>query len=194
MSYFYSKSNQKKLWEIADSSIERSFSHHIYQLPIEWQNESFLFENRGTFVTLTIGSHLRGCIGSILPKRMLWKDVSENAIHAAFHDPRFTPLTREEFSVLDLEVSVLTVPEQISPESRQDLYHMIKPGVDGVVLQHGSAKATFLPQVWEELPNPEDFFRHLCIKAGVSKNIFLTQFSEFTFLTYQVEIIKKSNP
>lgn len=186
----YTPSEKRRIWDIAFSSISLFFNNQSI-LPPKNQQDSYLLEKRGTFVTLTIHSKLRGCIGSLLPQKALWKDVSENAIHAAFHDPRFPPLSIEELSILDLEISILTIPNQINPNSPLDLFNLVKPGKDGVILQSGYNKATFLPQVWEDIPDPKKFFQQLCLKAGLNQPFFLDCFSELTFYTYQVEIVKK---
>ena len=132
----------------------------------------WLEEKRATFVTLKMknkprGSNLRGCIGSILPYRPLIDDVVANAKAAAFEDPRFPPLTPQEFNEVEIEVSVLTIPEKVEYEDVDDLRTKIRPMVDGVILQLANHQATFLPAVWEELPSFDLFFAHLCMKAGL---------------------------
>ncbi len=127
-----------------------------------------LAEQRATFVTLTIGGRLRGCIGSILPQRALIDDVIENARSAAFKDPRFPPLTPQELPEVDIEVSLLTLPQPVPYEDEADLRRKIRPGVDGVIIRFDGRQATFLPSVWEQLPSFDKFFEHLCLKAGLS--------------------------
>jgi AmmeMemoRadiSam system protein A len=191
----YTRIQKNRIWQIAHSSITLFFSHQKFVLPTEWKEDTAFFEKRGTFVTLTRNNSLRGCIGSILPTKPLWIDIAENAIHAAFHDPRFEPLEEYELADLSIEVSVLTVPIQVNYSSFQNLEQNIRPLLDGVIIEYGYAKATFLPQVWEELPNPRDFFKHLCLKAGLPGNFFQTRFTDLTIYTYQADIIKqeKSN-
>ena len=126
-----------------------------------------LAEQRATFVTLTIGGRLRGCIGSILPRRALIDDVIENARAAAFKDPRFPPLSPEEFPRVAIEVSLLTLPQPLPYEDVADLRRKIRPGVDGVIIRFDGRQATFLPSVWEQLPDFDKFFEHLCLKAGL---------------------------
>jgi hypothetical protein len=132
----------------------------------------FLAEPRATFVTLNLkgkpkGSSLRGCIGSILPYRPLLEDLIENAKSAAFRDPRFPPLSREELDRVEIEVSLLTIPEKVEYDSIEELKQKITPFKDGIVLQLGNHHATFLPAVWEQLPLFDLFFAHLCLKAGL---------------------------
>ena len=129
-----------------------------------------LLEKRATFVTLTIRGALRGCIGMLEACRPLVEDVARNACAAAFGDPRFGPLSREEFEQMDLHISVLSPPEEMVFSSEADLLEQIRPGVDGLILQDAGRRGTFLPCVWEELPNQEIFWMHLKMKAGLPTN------------------------
>lgn len=124
-------------------------------------------EERATFVTLTINGALRGCIGMLEACRPLIEDVAENAKSAAFHDPRFPPLSRKEFEKIDIHISVLSPPEEITFSSEADLLECMRPGIDGLILQEGGRRGTFLPCVWEELPGKEEFLMHLKMKAGL---------------------------
>jgi hypothetical protein len=131
-----------------------------------------LHEPGATFVTLTQGGQLRGCIGSLEAHRPLAQDVRENALAAAFRDPRFSPLAVEEFAFTSVEVSLLTpaVPLDFSDEA--DFMAQLRPGVDGIVFQYGRHRSTFLPQVWESLPEPEQFMQQLKRKAGLPPNFW----------------------
>jgi AmmeMemoRadiSam system protein A len=120
----------------------------------------------GTFVTLKIGGQLRGCIGSLVGREPLTEGVRSNAINAAFHDPRFRRLTNKELDRVSIEVSVLTAPQPLEYSGPDDLIAKLRPGIDGVTLRRGAAGSTFLPQVWEQLPDPGSFLSHLCQKAG----------------------------
>lgn len=131
---------------------------------------SLLKEKRGCFVTLHKRGSLRGCIGTIEPTTALLSSVEENAINAAFRDPRFSPLERDEINAIDIEISVLTVPREIKFSDSEDLKKQIMPGVHGVILSQGYRRSTFLPQVWEQLPQKEDFLGHLCLKGGLSRS------------------------
>jgi len=122
---------------------------------------------KATFVTLTLDHQLRGCIGSLIAHRSLLDDLIYNAKAAAFDDPRFYPLTPEEFLHVTIEVSLLSEPTRVEYHDSKDLKSKITVGEDGVILQKGTRKATFLPQVWEQLPSFELFFSHLCQKAGL---------------------------
>jgi len=136
------------------------------------------------FVTINERSSLRGCIGSLVAHRPLIDDIIENAKAAAFGDPRFAPLRPEEFDAITIEISLLSEPKPLEYSDIEDLRRKIRPGIDGVVLKLDGRQATFLPQVWEDLPDFDQFFAHLCMKAGLPANC-LAYHPEI--LTYQVE-------
>lgn len=129
-----------------------------------------LSEKRGCFVTLHINGALRGCIGSIEPVKPLVEGIEENALNAAFRDPRFPPLKPSELSKVHIEVSVLTRPEPLAFSDPEDLKAKLKPGIHGVILSKGWRQSTFLPQVWDQLPDADVFLTHLCQKAGLDAN------------------------
>ncbi|MBV1786561.1 AmmeMemoRadiSam system protein A [Marinobacterium sp. D7] len=120
------------------------------------------------FVTLTSHGRLRGCIGTLEPVRSLGRDLIENARNAAFSDPRFSPLERNELGDIELEVSVLTPALQINVDTEAELLAELRPGVDGVIVEEEGCRATFLPTVWEQLPEPQEFIAALRSKAGLS--------------------------
>ncbi|MFC1811855.1 AmmeMemoRadiSam system protein B [Thermodesulfobacteriota bacterium] len=144
---------------------------------------------RGTFVTLHIDGQLRGCIGSLAARESIIDSVKHNAINAAFRDPRFPPLTTEELDTVDFEVSLLSEPQPLEYRDSEDLLRKLRVNVDGVILRKGSNSATYLPQVWEQLPRPEDFLSHLCKKAGLSFNAWKKTHLEV--LTYQVQYFEE---
>ena len=124
------------------------------------------------FVTLTRHGMLRGCIGSLEAHRPLWQDVEANARAAAFDDPRFGPLATEEYAQIDVEVSVLSATTPLAAASEADLHAQLRAGVDGLVLEVGYRRSTFLPQVWDALPSPRDFVDELKRKAGLQKDFW----------------------
>jgi MEMO1 family protein len=130
-------------------------------------DEPWLRLTRASFVTLTQNGNLRGCIGSLEAHRPLGEDVTHNARAAAFSDPRFAPLTRAELAHTRIEVSVLSAPKLLGFAGHADLIGQLRPGEDGLILECGSARGTFLPQVWESLPDPEQFVAQLKLKAGL---------------------------
>jgi AmmeMemoRadiSam system protein A len=121
----------------------------------------------GTFVTLTIDNRLRGCIGSLSANAPIVSGVRDNALNAALHDPRFSPLRKTELDQVIIEVSVLTDPVPLTYTDADELLARLRPGIDGVILKKGFASATFLPQVWDQLRQPQAFLSHLCVKAGL---------------------------
>ena len=144
----------------------------------------------GTFVTLKINGQLRGCIGSLTSTETVLEGVKRNAIQAAFHDPRFAPLSKEELGRTEIEVSILTEPQPLAFRDWQDLIKKLRVHVDGVIIRKGHAGATFLPQVWEQLPRPEEFLAHLCMKAGLPSQAWKN--SELEVLTYQVQYFEEN--
>ncbi len=150
----------------------------------EAERDEVLNQKSGVFVTLYKGGELRGCIGSIAPEKSIVEGVKENAINAAFKDPRFPPLSKDELKDIKIEVSVLSPPRPLEYNSSEDLIKKIRPYKDGVIIQKGWARATFLPQVWEKLPDPEEFLTHLCLKAGLSGDLWLKEPLEV--YTYEV--------
>ncbi len=145
-------------------AIDPAGAHHQKSLLAD----QALQAHSGTFVTLTIDGRLRGCIGSLSATTPIVSSVRDNALNAALHDPRFAPLRRRELALVHIEVSVLSEPVALAYTDADDLLSRLRPGIDGVIVKKGSASATFLPQVWEQLPRPETFLDHLCTKAGLS--------------------------
>ncbi|MDD5204230.1 MAG: AmmeMemoRadiSam system protein A [Desulfobacterales bacterium] len=158
----------RHLLSVARRTIETSLSNQEEE-PSSDQGESPKYkEKRGTFVTLTIEGALRGCIGHIIPQETLIEGVRINAINAAFKDPRFRPLSPKEWKRVKIEVSILTDPVPLRYSDAGDLLRKLTPGKDGVILKKGFHQATFLPQVWEQLPEVEEFLTQLCHKAGLN--------------------------
>jgi len=133
-------------------------------------DEPWLREMRATFVTLMLDGRLRGCVGSLEAQRPLGQDIVSSARSAAFGDRRFSPLTRAEFARLDVEASLLSAPKRILFEDHADLLQQLEPGADGLILECDGRHATFLPQVWEGLPDPEQFLAQLKQKAGLDQS------------------------
>jgi hypothetical protein len=125
-----------------------------------------LAEKKGCFVTLTKRGVLRGCIGHILPREALYQAVIDNTRNAALLDPRFSPVRSDETGEIKIEISVLTQPQPLTFSSPEDLLSKLQPHQDGVVLRIGARSATFLPQVWEQIPDKVQFLEHLSEKAG----------------------------
>ena len=128
-----------------------------------------------SFVTLTRQGELRGCIGSLEAHRPLERDVRENALGAALRDPRFMPLSRGEFDAIRVEVSLLSASEPLEVADEAAALAALRPHVDGVVFEYGHLRSTFLPQVWEQLPDPDQFLAHLKRKAGLPMDFWAEQ-------------------
>jgi len=136
---------------------------------------SWLAEPGASFITLTRQGALRGCIGTLEAHRPLGLDVRENAMAAAFHDPRFMPLTLAEFEDIRVEVSLLSPSEPLVVMNEEEALVSLRPGIDGVVFEYGHYRSTFLPQVWEQLPEPAEFLAHLKRKAGLAADFWADQ-------------------
>ena len=158
--------------DLADSQVSPKFS-----------------EKRGTFVTLTIDGGLRGCIGHIVPQESLLEGIRINAINAAFQDPRFRPLSRKEWERVKIEISILTAPKALTYSDAEDLLDKLRPGIHGVIIKKGFHQATFLPQVWEQLPDKKEFLTHLCMKAGLEMDAWKKEKLEVS--TYQVQAFEE---
>ncbi len=153
---------------IARSSIKEQFGLHF---PVN-VDAGYLHQSAATFVTLKTHGRLRGCIGSLVAHRSLLADVRANAQAAAFRDPRFPALRLEELAALNVEVSVLSALTPLSFQSESDALAQLRPGKDGLVLEFGKHRGTFLPQVWESLPEPADFLGELKRKAGLARDFW----------------------
>jgi AmmeMemoRadiSam system protein A len=145
----------------------------------------WLRSTRASFVTLTHAGALRGCIGALQAAQPLALDVQEHAAAAATQDYRFPPVTPDEVETLTIEVSVLTPPETLAYASPEDLLRRLRPSIDGVILSSGLHRATFLPQVWEHVPDPAQFLSMLCDKARLPHDAW--RGGDLEVATYQVE-------
>lgn len=153
----------KIMLDIARAAI----ASHLGRVAAADESALWLSEPGACFVTLTVKGELRGCIGSLEPYRPLREDLKRNALAAAFGDPRFAPLSEGELAAVRLEVSLLSPVAPLEFLDEADAVAQLRPGVDGVILEYGRNRGTFLPQVWEQLPEPREFFRHLKMKAGL---------------------------
>jgi len=163
-----SDSDRRLLLDLARSSIRYGLTHGRPKPVDPADYPPPLREPRAAFVTLNRNGQLRGCIGHLEASQALARDVADNAYAAAFRDPRFPPLTEAEYGDLEVHISVLSPPEPLPIVSEADLLQQMRPGVDGLILEEGYHRGTFLPAVWESLPAPEQFLAHLKLKAGLS--------------------------
>ncbi len=150
-----------------------------------------LREIGASFVTLTIGGYLRGCIGTLEASQPLIDDVREHTLAAAFNDYRFPPVRPEEVDQINIEISYLTPPIPLDYRDSNDLVNRLHPGIDGVVIRDGIRRATFLPQVWQKISDPEEFLSMLCRKMGVDANSWRTK--KLEILVYKVEEFSDQN-
>jgi AmmeMemoRadiSam system protein A len=187
------KQEGKQLLKHARRSLERALDRsHSKRIPDNNDsslNEAIFQQKYGTFVTLKQGDRLRGCIGTLTPSQPISRSIPDNAINAAFHDPRFKPLTLNELQKVKIEISILTVPKPLVYDDHHDLLTKIRPKIDGVILTSGDASATFLPQVWKQLKRTEDFLSQLCLKAGLPSNAW--QASHPAIAIYQVQYFEE---
>ncbi|MHB1052975.1 MAG: AmmeMemoRadiSam system protein A [Thiobacillus sp.] len=159
------------LLKLARSEIASKLGHEVSRP----EEAGWLLEPGASFVTLTQQGALRGCIGTLEAHRPLGVDVRENAMAAAFLDPRFMPLTLEEFEEIRVEVSLLSASEPMLVVDEEDALISLRPGIDGVVFEYRHYRSTFLPQVWEQLPEPAEFMAHLKRKAGLAADFWADQ-------------------
>ncbi len=145
-----------------------------------------LTARRASFVTLRIGGMLRGCCGSIEVRHTLAEDVWRNAWASAFSDPRFTALTAGEFAQCDIHIAVLSELEPLNVADESELLRILRPGIDGLLLSAQGERATFLPSVWEQLPSPEQFLRHLKLKAGWSVDAWPAELRAWRYTTEEL--------
>ena len=168
----------KVLLPIARAAISRVLNvSHTADESAPW-----LAEHGACFVTLTQYGDLRGCIGSLQAHRSLLSDVKSNAVFAALRDPRFMPLTASELDITTIEISLLSTTREMEVRNEADALSQLRPGLDGIVFEYGHYRSTFLPQVWEQLPQPHQFMKHLKRKAGLpddfwADNVKLSRYS-----------------
>lgn len=182
----YSNEERRILKGVAQNAIQVGLERGV-EISLDLaQYPDALQENRASFVTLKIDNQLRGCIGSLEAYQPLVIDVARNSFNAAFRDPRFMPLRPDEFVLLDIHLSVLSIPVPINFKSEFDVLSQLRVGVDGLILSENGMRGTFLPAVWDELKEPKQFLQHLKMKAGLpadywSDSIEISRYTTETF-------------
>ena len=161
-----SKDDQQSCLQVARQSIKHGLEEARAIQVITSHYSSNLQQTFSSFVTLYKKGELRGCIGALQATQPLINDISEHAYAAAFQDPRFPALENHEYDQLDIKISVLGKSEKMKFINEEDLLQQIRPNIDGLILEHGYNRGTFLPSVWEQLPDKKDFLNHLKVKAG----------------------------
>ncbi len=185
----YSPQQRATLLAVARASIEHGLEHQrALAVEPDTYDDAALAEHRACFVTLKRHGQLRGCIGTLRAYQPLLVDVAERAYAAAFRDPRFSPVTRAEWSQpgFEISVSVLSPAEPMSARDEADALRQLRPGVDGLILSEGPHRGTFLPSVWEQLPEPREFLEQLKRKAGLprgywSERVSLSRYTSESF-------------
>jgi len=166
----HTPAQRSTLLELARASIRYGLAHGEEMPVVEAKYEPALCELRATFVTLRLRGRLQGCIGMLQATRPLVRDVAHNAYAAAFDDPRGIDLTEADIDALDIHISILTPPETLNVASEDELIRVIRPGIDGLILEDSYHRGTLLPSVWENLPEPRAFIRHVKVKAGLRED------------------------
>ncbi len=183
----FAHDQRKALLAIARASIDHGLRHascpglDLAEFPDE------LRLHLACFVTLKSGQALRGCIGSLEAVRPLAMDIHENAYAAAFRDPRFPPLTYREWPEVHMSLSILSPPVAMPVVDTADLLTALRPGIDGVILEYRQRRATFLPAVWQMLPDPHAFVRQLKLKAGLPAEFWAEELRIYRYTTTQIE-------
>jgi uncharacterized protein len=183
----FSSAEKKILLEVATKSIQHGLSKGRALSVILTDYPVHLQESGACFVTLEMNGELRGCIGSLEAHQPLIVDVAKNAYAAAFQDPRFPPLTEAEYPRISKHISVLSKATPIDFKSEGELLTLIRPSIDGLILVERGARGTFLPSVWESLPDPKEFLRHLKLKAGLAPNYWSDTIRVFRYTAEMVE-------
>ncbi len=184
----FDEPQRKRLLELARATLKEVVTNGRFPAVNTNAYPASFFEPKGCFVTLTKGGELRGCIGHIVAIEPLYRAVMDNARSAALQDPRFPPVRSGELAELEVEVSVLTEPKPLAFGSSEDLLAKLRPHVDGVILTIDGRRATFLPQVWEQIPDKADFLSQLARKAGCEPSAWRKAGTSVSI--YQVEAFK----
>lgn len=177
---------QACLLSIARASIEHGLARGCCAPSAADAQPAALRTPGASFVTLKLDCDLRGCIGSLEALRPLAEDVHENAYAAAFRDPRFAPLSAAEWPRVQLELSILSAPEAVAAVSEAALLAALRPGHDGLILEYGARRGTFLPAVWEMLPEPADFVRRLKLKMGLPADFWAETLRAYRYTSTHV--------
>lgn len=182
---------KRELLKLAREALEMGVRDHR-MTPLDLDGlPSKLRQHGASFVTLTKNGQLRGCIGALEARLPLAEDVREHAVAAGLDDYRFPPVSPRELDEIEIEISCLTAPQPLEYTSPEELLRALRPGIDGVVLRDHFRRATFLPQVWQQLPEPESFLDHLCQKMGAPHDYW--RCNPLRVEIYQVEEFHEEN-
>ena len=191
MSETLTADEKKTLLRLARQSLENAVRGMDLPVLEEARMTHLLRADGAAFVTLTIQGQLRGCVGALQPYQPLAADVREHTVAAALQDYRFPPVEIGELTRIHIEISRLTIPQPLAYRDADDLLARLRPGIDGVILSDGSRRSTFLPQVWEKIPEPAAFLNQLCAKMGAAPNLWRVKHLDVQI--YQVEEFEETN-
>lgn len=181
---------QKTLLRLARDAMEHAVRGEKIPPVDETELTHPLRQDGASFVTLTVRGQLRGCIGTLEAYQPIAQDVREHAASAALEDPRFPRVSERELNAIEIEVSRLTRPIPLDYKDADDLLSKLHPHIDGVILRDAFRRATFLPQVWEKIPDRVEFLNNLCYKMGASPDLWRKK--HLDVLVYQVEEFRES--
>jgi len=173
-----------ELLKLARKTLSSYFKNQEFEVPDSIKIK--YSEKRACFITLRKNGKLRGCIGSLIPSKKLWVDVQENAINSAFHDPRFLPVEENELDKIKIEISVLTLPEKLEFKNEKELLKKLNKN-KGVIIKKGFNQATYLPQVWEQIPDKQEFLSSLCLKAGLTADSWKKDVEVYVYEVEKIE-------
>lgn len=177
----------QELLQIVARSLQKAVTEHKTYSPSRKDYADELFNKGASFVTLKANNELRGCIGTVIPHEAIAQDVAQNTYQAAMEDNRFSPLTQEDLKSLSFSVSLLTRFEPIIYQNAEDLLSKIRAGTDGIIIRDGDRQGLFLPSVWQELPNKEEFMKQLKIKAGINPSYWSENLKVYRFRTVEIK-------
>ncbi len=185
--HYFAKHYGTKLMQIAETALSLAVKDGRRFEPSRRDFDDILFNKGAAFVTLTENGNLRGCIGTLLPKEAVALDIAANTYAAAVEDSRFDPVTADELPNLKISISLLTGYEPVTYASEEDLLNQLQPGVDGLVIRDGDRQALFLPSVWAQLPDKQEFLNNLKLKAGFSPSFWSNQIKAYRFRTVEIK-------
>lgn len=183
----FAEAYKKELLQIASQALSESIVRHKDYSPSRKDYSNELFDKGASFVTLKLNGELRGCIGTVVPHVAIAHDIANNTFRAALEDSRFPPLTEAELPQVDFSISLLTGFERIRYLNEADLLNRIKPGIDGIIIRDGDRQGLFLPSVWKELPDKNEFLKNLKIKAGMNPGFWSNNIKVYRFRTVEIK-------
>ncbi len=183
----FAQDHGQELMQIVARSLQKAVKEHKSYSPSRQDYTDELFNKGASFVTLKENNELRGCIGTVIPHEAIAQDVADNTYRAAMEDSRFSPLTQEELKNLSFSISLLTRFEPITYTDAEDLLSQIQANIDGIIIRDGDRQGLFLPSVWQELPNKEEFMKQLKIKAGINPSYWSENLKVYRFRTVEIK-------